>query len=44
MKTTTEYVWFETKKRKELVNITDQVEAVVAKSGLTEGTSRPGSS
>src|ERR1051325_6753602 len=37
MRAVTEYVWFETKKRKELVNITDRVEEVVAKSGLREG-------
>jgi secondary thiamine-phosphate synthase enzyme len=37
MLTTTEYVWFETKRRKELVNITDRVGAVVEKSGIREG-------
>lgn len=37
MKSTTEYFWFETAGRRELVNITDKVEAVVAKSGVAEG-------
>ena len=37
MKTATEYLWFETKKKRELINITAQVAAVVAKSGIAEG-------
>lgn len=37
MKTATEYLWFETKKRRELVNITDQVAAFVESSGIREG-------
>jgi secondary thiamine-phosphate synthase enzyme len=37
MKTATEYLWFDTKKKRELCNITDQVAAVVAKSGIAEG-------
>jgi secondary thiamine-phosphate synthase enzyme len=37
MKTTTEYLWFHTKTRQEFVRITDQVAAVVAKSGVQEG-------
>jgi secondary thiamine-phosphate synthase enzyme len=37
MKTATEYLWFNTGKRRELVNITDQVAAVVAKSAIAEG-------
>jgi secondary thiamine-phosphate synthase enzyme len=37
MKVATDYLWFETKKRRELVRITDNVEAVVAKSGIREG-------
>jgi len=37
MRATTEYVWYETKKRKELVNITDRVAGVVDKSGIQEG-------
>ncbi len=37
MKTATEYLWFETKKRRELINITDQVAAFVESSGIREG-------
>jgi secondary thiamine-phosphate synthase enzyme len=37
MKTTTEYLWFNTKARQEFIRITDQVAAVVAKSGVQEG-------
>ncbi|MBX5482133.1 MAG: YjbQ family protein [Myxococcaceae bacterium] len=37
MKAATEYLYFETKKRRELVRITDQVEKVVANSGIQEG-------
>src|SRR6185503_1495612 len=37
MKTATEYLWFETKKRRELVRITDSVEQLVKKSGIEEG-------
>jgi secondary thiamine-phosphate synthase enzyme len=37
VKTVTEYLWFETKKRRELVRITEQVAAVVAKSDIAEG-------
>jgi secondary thiamine-phosphate synthase enzyme len=37
MKAKTEYFHFETKARRELVNITDRVEAVVAGSGIREG-------
>jgi secondary thiamine-phosphate synthase enzyme len=37
MKSSTEYLWFETAKRKELVNITDRVEDIVEKSGIKEG-------
>src|SRR5687768_13319243 len=37
MKTATEYVWFETKKPRELVRITDRVAAVVTQSGVHEG-------
>ena len=37
MKTTTEYLWFNTKQRQEFVRITDQVAAVVDKSGVQEG-------
>ena len=37
MKFHTEYLWFQTEKRREYVNITSQVEAAVAKSGCEEG-------
>lgn len=37
MKTTTEYLWFETKKKRELVNLTETVAGIVAKSGIEEG-------
>ena len=37
MVTATEYFWFETKQQRELVRLTDQVAAVVEKSGVQEG-------
>jgi len=37
MKTATEYLWFQTSRRRELVRITDRVEQVVARSGIQEG-------
>jgi secondary thiamine-phosphate synthase enzyme len=37
MKTTTEYLWFETKKRREFIRITDRVAEIVSKSGVAEG-------
>jgi secondary thiamine-phosphate synthase enzyme len=37
MKSLTEYLWFQTQARKELVNITGAVEDLVAKSGIREG-------
>ena len=37
MKTATEYLWFNTKQRQEFVRITDEVAAVVKKSGVREG-------
>ena len=37
MKSYTEYLVFETRKRKEMVHITDQVETVVRKSGVKDG-------
>ena len=37
MKVTTEYLHFRTKKRREYVHITPQVEAIVTKSGVKEG-------
>ena len=38
MKTFTDYLWFNTGARQEFVRITDQVAAVVAKSGVVDGT------
>ena len=37
MKSHTEYLWFETKTRREYINITDRVEAALEKSGIREG-------
>ena len=37
MKTLTEYLWFETKKRQEFIRITDEVAEVVRQSGVAEG-------
>jgi secondary thiamine-phosphate synthase enzyme len=37
MKFYTEYKWFHTKKRREYINITSDVEDVLAKSGINEG-------
>ncbi|MFH1387534.1 MAG: secondary thiamine-phosphate synthase enzyme YjbQ [bacterium] len=37
MKTHTEYLFFNTKKQKEIINITSQVEAAVEKSAVKEG-------
>jgi secondary thiamine-phosphate synthase enzyme len=37
MKTLTEYLWFETEQRRELVRLTDTVAQLVAKSGVQEG-------
>ena len=37
MKSLTEYLWFETKQKRELVRVTDTVEALVKKSGVEEG-------
>ena len=33
----TEYLWFDTKKKRELINITSRVEGAVAKCGILEG-------
>jgi secondary thiamine-phosphate synthase enzyme len=33
----TEYLWFNTKKRRDYINITNEVEAVLYKSGIKEG-------
>jgi secondary thiamine-phosphate synthase enzyme len=37
MKTLTEYLWFNTKKHREYINITSEVEQILAKSGIKEG-------
>jgi secondary thiamine-phosphate synthase enzyme len=37
MTAATEYLWFNTRKRREYVNITTQVADIVAKSGIAEG-------
>ncbi len=37
MKSFTEYLWFNTKKHREYINITSEVEKVLAKSGIKEG-------
>ncbi len=37
MKATTEYLWFNTKKKREYIDITDEVEKVLDKSKIKEG-------
>ena len=37
MKTHTHYLWFETKKRQEIIDITDELETQLAESGIAEG-------
>ncbi len=37
MKSHTEYLWFNTKKRREIIHITDTVRQIVKKSGVGEG-------
>ena len=37
MKSFTEYLWFNTKKHREYINITSEVENILAKSGIKEG-------
>jgi secondary thiamine-phosphate synthase enzyme len=37
MKALTEYLWFETKQKRELVRVTDTVAELVKKSGIAEG-------
>jgi secondary thiamine-phosphate synthase enzyme len=37
MKSLTEYLWFQTKKRQEFIRITDEVAAIVRRSGIAEG-------
>ncbi len=37
MKTLTDYLWFETRQRQELVRITDEIAALTKTSGISEG-------
>lgn len=37
MKSLTEYLWFTTKKQRDLLNITEQIEEIVGRSGVREG-------
>jgi len=37
VKVLTDYLWFDTKKRQEFIRITDDVAAIVSKSGVKEG-------
>jgi len=37
MKTATEYLWFNTKRKREFLDITGEVEKVLVKSGINEG-------
>ncbi|MCX6121989.1 MAG: secondary thiamine-phosphate synthase enzyme YjbQ [Ignavibacteriales bacterium] len=37
MKSFTEYLWFNSKKHREYINITSEVEQILAKSGIKEG-------
>jgi len=37
MNSHTEYIWFNTKKRQEFVNITSKVEEAIEKRGIKEG-------
>ena len=37
MTATTEYLWFETASRQEFIRITDEVAAIVGRSGVKEG-------
>ncbi|MCM8818810.1 MAG: secondary thiamine-phosphate synthase enzyme YjbQ [Candidatus Omnitrophica bacterium] len=37
MKSYTEYIWFETSKKVEFINITERIESIVKKSGVKEG-------
>ena len=37
MKTHTDYLWFQTKQRREMIRITDEVAAIVRASGVQEG-------
>lgn len=37
MRTLTEYLWFNTQQQRDYINITDEVDAIVQKSGVKEG-------
>ncbi|MBI2832780.1 MAG: YjbQ family protein [Chloroflexi bacterium] len=37
MKSATEYLWFNTQKQREFINITDKVKGMVRRSGIAEG-------
>lgn len=37
MKSITEYLWFNTSKQREFINITDKVEDIVVRSGIADG-------
>jgi secondary thiamine-phosphate synthase enzyme len=37
MRTSTEYLWFNTKKHRDYINITSEVERILGKSGIREG-------
>jgi secondary thiamine-phosphate synthase enzyme len=37
MTSLTEYLWFNTRKQRDLLNITEQIEEIVARSGVKEG-------
>ena len=37
MKSATEYLWFQTEKQREFINITGEVEEVVKRSGIADG-------
>ena len=37
MKSVTEYLWFDTRKHREFINITDKVEEIVKQGGIQEG-------
>ena len=37
MKSYTEYLWFETRKHREYINITDRIASIVTKSGVEDG-------
>jgi len=37
MKSATEHLWFNTREHREFINITDKVEELVGRSGITEG-------